>query len=353
MAADQEPPAASADGLASCDQVLCDAYDVAMLDLDGVVYRGGDPIDGAERHLSSAAARGLTLAYVTNNASRTPADVAEQLQNMGVDAQASSVVTSAQAVARLIAEQLPPGSFVLTIGGDGLEVALRERGLTPVWSAEDDPAAVVQGFSADVGWRALLEACVAVARGVPWFASNTDKTIPTARGFAPGNGTFVDAVRAVVGRDPVVAGKPAPALFEETARRVKAKHPLVVGDRLDTDIAGARAYGADSLLVLTGVTDVAALVSAQPALRASYVGWDLSSLYAPAQRPALDTHSARLGGWTASVDAQGRVSLAGDGRADDALRAVVALGWRHLDSRGQPVDISGLPDSFGPDTPAR
>ena len=341
MGGEREASRPSADELASCNRALCDVYDVAMLDLDGVVYRGREPIPGAGRHLAEAAARGMTLAYVTNNASRTPSDVAEQLRGMGVDVEASSVVTSAQAVARLIAERLPNGGAVLTVGGDGLAVALRERGLTPVWSAEDHPDVVVQGFSPDVGWRALLEVCVAVRSGVPWFAANTDLTIPTARGVAPGNGTFVDAVRAVVGGDPVVAGKPEPALFEETTARVGATHPLVVGDRLDTDIAGARAFGADSLLVLTGVTDVEQLANASADLRPSYVGRDLGSLNAPAALPSLYDGQARLGEWTASVDAEGRVELDGDGNPDDGLRTVVALAWRHLDRGGCHVDVSG------------
>ena len=340
MRGERKAPARSADGLTGCDRALCDAYDVAMLDLDGVVYRGGTPVPGADRHLSEAAARGMTLAYVTNNASRTPSDVADQLRSMGVDAQPTSVVTSAQAVARLIAERLPNGGAVLTVGGDGLAVALRERGLTPVRSADDDPEVVVQGFSPDVGWRDLLEVCVAVRSGVPWFAANTDRTIPTARGVAPGNGTFVEAVRAVVGGDPVVAGKPAPALFEETAARVGATHPLVVGDRLDTDIAGARAYGADSLLVLTGVTDLVQLANAPADLRPSFVGWDLSSLGAPAALPSLSNGRAQLQQWTASVDDDGRIELRGAGAPDDALRAVVGLAWRHVDGRGQPVDVS-------------
>jgi HAD superfamily hydrolase (TIGR01450 family) len=318
-----------------------------MLDLDGVVYRGDEPIPAAADHLARARRHGMTLAFVTNNASRTPAAVAKTLRAMGVEAAPASVVTSAQAVARLIAERLPDGGRVLMVGGDGLEGALREHGLVPVCSADDAPDAVVQGFSPELGWRDLVEACVAVGRGVPWFASNTDRTIPTARGIAPGNGTFVDAVRAVVGGEPVVAGKPEPALFAETALRVGAGRALVVGDRLDTDIAGARRFGADSLLVLTGVTDLRAVAAAPSPLRPSFLGWDLASLCSAQLRPERNAAGAALNGWAATLDAEGVVALTGAGARDDALRLVVALAWQHLDATGAPADVAALDARLG------
>ncbi|HET9379383.1 MAG TPA: HAD family hydrolase, partial [Streptomyces sp.] len=163
-------------------RALSEAYDTALLDLDGVVYAGGSAIAHAVESLATARSGGMHLAYVTNNALRTPDAVAAHLTELGIPAAADDVVTSAQAVARLIADQVPAGARVLVIGGEGLRVALRERGLRPVESADDDPAAVVQGFGGpELPWGRFAEACYAVARGVPWFASNTDLTIPGAR----------------------------------------------------------------------------------------------------------------------------------------------------------------------------
>ncbi len=218
----------------------------------------------------------MRLAYVTNNALRTPDAVAAHLTELGIPAQAGDVITSAQAVARLIADQVPQGSRVLVVGGEGLRVALRERGLVPVESADDDPAAVVQGYGGpELPWGRFAEASYAVARGVPWFASNTDLTIPSGRGIAPGNGAAVEVVRIATGAEPQVAGKPLPPMHRETILRTGAERPLVVGDRLDTDIEGAFNGGVDSLLVLTGVTDGAQLLSAPPHHRPTYVDADL------------------------------------------------------------------------------
>lgn len=149
-------------------QALSEAYDTALLDLDGVVYAGGNAIAYAVESLGTARAGGMHLAYVTNNALRTPDAVAEHLTELGIPTVASDVITSAQAVARLISEQVPAGARVLVIGGEGLRVALRERGLEPVDSAEDEPVAVVQGYGGpDLTWSRFAEACYAIARGCP------------------------------------------------------------------------------------------------------------------------------------------------------------------------------------------
>ncbi|OII67010.1 HAD-IIA family hydrolase, partial [Streptomyces sp. CC77] len=262
-------------------RVLSEAYDTALLDLDGVVYAGPEAVPHAVEALAVARAGGMHLAYVTNNALRTPEAVAAHLTELGVPAAAGDVVTSAQAVARLIAEHVPQGSRVLVVGGEGLRVALRERGLVPVESADDDPAAVVQGYGGpDLPWGRFAEAAYAVARGVPWFASNTDLPVPGARGIGPGNGAAVEVVRIATGgvAEPVVAGKPLPPMHRETVLRTGAQRPLVVGDRLDTDIEGACNGGVDSLLVLTGVTDPAGLLAAVPEHRPTYVDADLRGL---------------------------------------------------------------------------
>ncbi|MFE1309865.1 HAD hydrolase-like protein [Streptomyces sp. NPDC058755] len=308
-------------------QPLSEAYDTALLDLDGVVYyAGGGAIVHAADSLAEARAGGMHLAYVTNNALRTPDAVAEHLTELGIPTGADDVITSAQAVARLISEQVPAGSRVLVIGGEGLRVALRERGLTPVESADDDPAAVVQGYGGpELTWGRFAEASYAVARGVPWFVSNTDLTIPSGRGIAPGNGAAVEVVRIATGAEPQVAGKPLPPMHRETVLRTGAKRPLVVGDRLDTDIEGAFNGGVDSLLVLTGVTDGPQLLAAPPQHRPTYVDADLRGLLTGQPEVTEDGAGFRCGGWTATAGA--RLELEGEGDALDGLRALCAAAW--------------------------
>lgn len=306
-------------------------YDVALLDLDGVVYIGEHPVDHAPEALSSARDAGMKLAFVTNNASRPPEVVAEHLVDIGVQAAPSEVVTSAQAAARVLAEKLEPGTKVLVVGGAGLEAALQEREFRPVRHLADEPAAVVQGFDPSVDWYSLAEGSYAVASGLLWVATNVDATIPTPRGRAPGNGALVDAVRTASGRDPVVAGKPEPPMHREAIARSGALRPLVVGDRLDTDIEGANAAGADSLLVLTGVTDAVELVLAPPRLRPTFVGADLRALHHTAEALSVAAGQNATGGWQAVVDGDElrlsrRVPGAQNGDID-ALRAACGAVW--------------------------
>ena len=308
---------------------LSEAYDTALLDLDGVVYAGGHAIVHAVEALGTARKGGMHLAYVTNNALRTPDAVAEHLTELGVPAEAADVITSAQAVARLMADQLPSGARVLVIGGEGLRVALRERGLVPVESADDEPVAVVQGYGGpDLAWGRLAEASYAVARGLPWFASNTDLTIPSARGIAPGNGAAVEVVRIATGAEPQVAGKPLPPMHRETVLRTGAERPLVVGDRLDTDIEGAFNGGVDSLLVLTGVTDAARLLAAEPQYRPTYVDRDLRGLLTGQPEVTVEDGAVRCGGWSAAVRGDELV-LEGEGDELDGLRALCGAAWTY------------------------
>ncbi|QSS90012.1 HAD-IIA family hydrolase [Streptomyces sp. M54] len=323
---------------------LNEAYDTALLDLDGVVYAGGEAIAYAVEALAEARAGGMHLAYVTNNALRTPDAVAEHLTELGVPAEPSDVITSAQAVARLVADQLPPGARVLAIGGEGLRVALRERGLVPVESADDDPAAVVQGYGGpDMAWGRFAEASYAVRRGLPWFASNTDLTIPSARGIAPGNGAAVEVVRIATGAEPQVAGKPLPPMHRETVLRTGAERPLVVGDRLDTDIEGAFNGGVDSLLVLTGVTDAGLLLAAPPQHRPTYVDRDLRGLLTGQPEVVAAGEGFRCGDWTAAVRGDRLVLETAGGGEDggdalDGLRALCAAAWAFAGADGCDLD---------------
>jgi HAD superfamily hydrolase (TIGR01450 family) len=261
---------------------LCRTYDVALLDLDGVVYRGDEPVPYAAEAVAAARAAGMRMAFVTNNASRTPAAVVARLAAAGVPATEHEVVTAAQATATLLGTLVPPGARVLVTGGDGLRQAVAEAGFAVVPDAAAAPVAVVQGYAPTLAYADLAEAALAVRAGAVWVASNLDATIPTARGELPGNGALVALVATATGRRPdAVAGKPEPALHEEAVRRSGARRPLVVGDRLDTDVAGANRVGCDSLLVLTGVTDAALLRDAPPERRPTYVGADLRALLAP------------------------------------------------------------------------
>jgi HAD superfamily hydrolase (TIGR01450 family) len=344
--------------LGACPEGLPRRYDVAMLDLDGVVYIGPDAVPGAADQLSAARDAGLTLGFVTNNASRPPASVADHLRELGIAASAGDVVTSAQAAAHLVSDRVPAGAAVFVIGGEGLFAALDERGLRPVQSIDDEPQAVVSGYHPDLRWRTVIDGAILVRDGLPWVASNTDSTVPTAHGPGPGNGVLVGVVADFAGRTPVVAGKPRPPLLEETLQRVGGQRPLVVGDRLDTDIEGAVNAGYDSLLVMTGVTGLAELVAAAPGSRPTYVAATLAGLVeehpAPEQagpapsppdptpaHPAQGDPTWRCGGWEAQV-AGGRLEVRGEGRVDDWWRVVAAAAWSWTDDTGEVPDITGL-----------
>ncbi len=315
------------------EEPLDSAYDVALLDLDGVVYLGGAAIPGAAEALRKADAAGMRLAYVTNNAFRTPAAIAELLSSFGVPAAKDDVVTSAQAAARLLAERLPAGAPVLVIGGSGLRMAVRERGLRPVSTAIDKPRAVVQGYAPDVSYSMLAEGGLAVAAGALFVASNGDLTLPSRRGRQPGNGSLIQVVATATGVQPLVAGKPEPPLHRESVLRTGARHPLVVGDRLDTDIEGAHRVGADSMLVLTGVTGPAEAVLAPPSQRPTYLAEDLAGLLEPHPDITETDGTFGCGGWTAHA-AGDRLELAGEGERIDGLRALCAAAWATASAKG-------------------
>jgi glycerol-1-phosphatase len=306
---------------------LASRYDVALLDLDGTVYLGGAPIPGAAEALEKAIAAGMRLAFVTNNASRTPSAIAAQLTGLGVPARIEDIITSAQAAARLLAERLPPGSPVLVVGGIGLRTAVRERGLRPVTVASEHPAAVAQGYAPDLTYSLLAEGALAVGSGAWYVASNADATMPTPRGPVPGNGSLIQVIATATGRSPVVAGKPEPPLHAEAVARTGAHDPLAVGDRLDTDIESAVRAGTDSLLVLTGVTRPVDVVLAPPQCRPTYLAEGLTGLLVP--HPAVTAAGGEFtcGGWRARADGHERVVMYGSGAALDGLRALCAAAW--------------------------
>ncbi|MFE3446179.1 HAD-IIA family hydrolase [Nocardia sp. NPDC059180] len=256
-----------------------DRYGALLLDLDGTLYRGQVVIDGAPQALAGGSQR---LVYVTNNASRGPGVVAEHLAELGFQAGTEDVVTSAQAAARLLAEQLAPQAQVLVVGTDDLAAEVTAVGLSPVRRFNGStPAAVVQGHSPETGWPDLAEAAYALRADAVWVAANTDKTLPNERGLAPGNGAMVAALRAASDREPIVAGKPYAPLLEDALVRAGTRNALVVGDRLDTDIEGAQRVDLDSLLVLTGVSTLAELSDLPEELLPTYVAESLDALNQP------------------------------------------------------------------------
>ncbi len=290
---------------------LLDNYDALLLDLDGTVYRGAAAIDGAAGAVEAAHTSGVIVRFVTNNASRRPDEVAGHLTDIGIRAEPGEISTSAQAAAKVLAEKT--SGTVLVVGAPALEREIELVGLTPTRTAGDGVVAVAQGLSMDVGWRDLAEATVAINAGALWVACNVDPTLPTERGMLPGNGSLVAALRTATGRDPIVAGKPATPLMDQAIRSAGARHALAVGDRLDTDIAGAVAVGLDSLLVLSGVTTPAELLASD--LRPTYLAEDVRAVTAEPERLAI-------GGKNGWVVEDGLVR--GDGDPMDLLRTLCA-----------------------------
>ncbi|TCK24688.1 HAD-IIA family hydrolase [Pseudonocardia endophytica] len=300
---------------------LLGRHDALLADLDGTLYRGPVAVPGAADAVRGATDRGVPTVYVTNNASRSPADVAAQLAGLGFPAREQDVRTSAQAGAAMLAELVPAGAAVLVVGTASLVDLVRERGLEPVTSG-DDADAVIQGHSPDTGWRLLAEATVAVRGGAVWVATNVDLTLPTERGTMPGNGSMVGVVKVATGAEPRIAGKPAARLLTEAQAAVSSSRPLVVGDRLDTDIEGAVAAGAPSLLVMTGVSTARDLVRAAAVRRPTYVGADTSAL----TRPVDELTPGEKDGWTVRLD-EGALVLTGNGADLDALRTLCPVAW--------------------------
>jgi HAD superfamily hydrolase (TIGR01450 family) len=308
-----------------------------LADLDGVVYTGAAALPYAVESINRAQ-RTLPVGYLTNNASRTDATVAAHLTELGLTVAPEDVVTSPQAAMVLLAGLVPAGSTILVVGGDGLVDELQKAGFSVTRSADDDPAAVVQGFAPEVGWTQLAEASFALqARPgrdeLPWVATNTDWTIPQARGIAPGNGTLVSAVHAAIGRLPIVAGKPERAIFDAAVARFGATTPLFIGDRLDTDILGANRAGMPSALVMTGIDRAKQVLAVAEESRPRYLLGDLRELFEP--YPEAETRTERRSGDSLVTvgDAVVRIhentvgiDRAG-GRSIDLLRAGAAAIW--------------------------
>jgi len=318
---------------------IAQEYDCLLIDLDGTVFRGAQPTTGAVQSLDEVHSRKL---YITNNASRSADEVASHLRDLGFTATGDDVVTSAQSAAHLLADQLPPESRVLIVGTDALANEIAAVGLRPVRRYDDNPVAVVQGLSTTTGWPDLAEAALAIRAGALWVAANVDPTLPTERGLLPGNGSLVAALRAATGAEPRVAGKPAPRLLTDAVARGDFRAPLVIGDRLDTDIEGANAAKLPSLMVLTGVNTAWDAVYAEPARRPTYIGHDLRSLHQDGELLAVRPQPA----WHVVIGEKAvRVSAnaTDDGDGLSIVRAVASAVWGAQDD-GQPLRIEAADD---------
>jgi glycerol 3-phosphatase-2 len=312
--------------------------DLLLADLDGVVYAGSNALPYAVESINRAQ-QTMRVGYITNNASRTADSVAAHLSELGLTVVGDDVVTSPQAAIVLLEGLVPAGSTILVVGGEGLTSVVEEHGFRVTRSADDAPAAVIQGFHPTVAWTDLAEAAFALrapadgSPGIPWVATNTDWTIPQERGTAPGNGTLVSAVHTAVGRLPIVAGKPERAIFDAAIERFAASSALFLGDRLDTDILGANRAGIASALVLTGIDGAKQVLAADPDSRPTLLLGNLRELFepypAPVEEPDVATGDrlfrsadavVRLAGNVVSID------VAGD-RPIDLLRAGTAAVW--------------------------
>lgn len=321
--------------------MLLAAHDAILSDLDGVVYAGPYAIEGAPQALNRAQEAGVPVAFVTNNASRSVEAVADHLIELGVKTDPEHVISSAQAAAELLKAQLPAGAKVLITGAQALADCVAAAGLSPVKSQADQPLAVAQGFNPKLVWEDLAEAAYTLADPkVLWVASNTDFTIPKERGIAPGNGTLVGAVATATGRSPQVAGKPESPIFITAAQKLNSKRPVVVGDRLDTDIQGGNRAKMATAVVMTGVETYQSILAAIPLERPTYLLEDLKGFfedYPEIQVQAKATGmSAQGAGWYAEVRGD-ELTIRGEGSEIDSWRVACAAWWAAHPDASAPV----------------
>lgn len=319
-------------------KALAEKFSGLFLDLDGVCYLGEVPAPNAPEGLARARAFGLEFAFITNNSARTPEVVASHLTRIGIPTSAETVVNSAMSTAHQMREYLPAGAKVLCVGGEGLRKALYDAGFDVVFSADENPSAVAQGLSQDVGWAELSEACLAIKAGAKYFATNIDATLPKERGEMIGNGSLVAAVRNATGVEPISSGKPNRYIYEFAGEYTGTTKALAVGDRLNTDIAGAVNGNIPSLHVLTGVNSARDVVLAPASQRPTYLALDLLDLSLP--YPETVTHQ------DGSVDVadthvcieDGKVLLDGSSVGEalslNQYRAIAAAVWNFVGDAG-------------------
>jgi 4-nitrophenyl phosphatase len=230
-----------------------------VLDMDGVVWKSDAPIGDLPKTFARIRERGLKFVFATNNGTKTPEEYRQKLSSLGVEVDTSQVVTSALAVAHMLdaTRKYPRGTKIFMIGGPGVREALEEKGfdLLPVERAPEAKA-FVMGIDRTITFDKVSEATLLVSAGVPFYATNTDRTFPTPRGEIPGAGSWLSVVTMATGVQPIVAGKPFPTMMEFSLERLETskEETLIVGDRLETDIASGQAAGCPTAAVLSGVS---------------------------------------------------------------------------------------------------
>lgn len=324
--------------LAGTENPLGQEFDAGLYDLDGVCYRGAEPVDHAASSIAGARSMGLRPLYVTNNASRPASVVADQLRSLGIEATADDVYTAARAASELAQELLQPGASVYIIGGEGLHEELAAHGFQIVDSADDHPAAVVQGFDRSITWYDLSEGALAIQAGAIHIASNMDATLPAERGIMLANGSLVKAVENATGVKAHATGKPTARVFHQAAQTIGATRPLAIGDRLDTDVAGGINAGFATLHVLTGIATAVDVAAAPAEQRPTYIGADLRCLLSPQPTPVHDGQRWHVGDeWAEIVGGKMETSSLMNAATEDLYRAIVCACWDYADHGGTDV----------------
>lgn len=311
-------------------------YDTVLCDLDGVIYEGTHAIIDAPETISALKSQGIPVGYVTNNSSRKPETIADQLVNFGISATPEEVIGSAKTGVEILQNMIAPGAKVLVVGGEGLRSRVVEAGFELVQSSDEKPAAVIQGFDPSVAWTDLAEASYSIANGAKWVATNQDWTIPREKGIAPGNGTLVSAVHTAVGQLPIVAGKPEPAIFKTAVSHFDSKRAVFIGDRIDTDIRGANRAELDSVLVMTGIATRKEVLAAKPEDRPTYILATMAELLTDYESPKKTKHGFACGNTEVELLGNKVMVTHGDPKSLSALRAACAVIW------GSDTPIYGL-----------
>jgi 4-nitrophenyl phosphatase len=241
------------------DMLIPSNIKALILDMDGVIWKADAPIGDLPYTFKRIHDLGLKYVFATNNGTKTPEEYQQKLAALGVHVETWQIVTSAMGIAFLLEQKYPHGTKIFVIGEEGIRAALEETGFE-ILSTENAPnaEAVVMGIDRGVNFQKITEATLLVRRGIPFYTTNTDRTFPTPRGEIPGSGAWLSVVTTATGVEPIVAGKPQPYLMELSLERLGTKKDdtLVIGDRLETDIAAGQAVGCPTALVLSGVSSI-------------------------------------------------------------------------------------------------
>ena len=251
-----------------------------ILDMDGVLWRDDTPIGDLPAIFSLIYERGLKVAMATNNATRTVDEHLEKLAGLSVTLEPWQIISSSLAAADVLTKQFPDGGGVFIVGENGIQRALEERGFQPIVDPDDQttPVAVISSFDRSVTYQKLSRATLHIRAGVPFYGTNPDKTFPTPQGLVPGAGSILAAIEAATSVEPIIIGKPQPAMMHMALERLGTtpEETLVVGDRLETDIAAGQAASCNTALVLSGVSTRQQAEAWQPA--PDFIEMDLASL---------------------------------------------------------------------------